>query len=123
MATVYVSAGEAVIADLIDGTSSTHLDSTNTYVEWGTGTTAAAKGDTDVETPGSEARVQCTASQPAADTNQWVGTITADGAMAVTEAGIFNHVSAGSLIIRSVFTVINVDTSDSIQFTFTLQQA
>jgi hypothetical protein len=123
MATVYVSAGEAVVADLIDGTSGTHLDSSNSHVEWGTGVTGAAKGDTDVETPGGEARVVATASQPAADTNQWVGTITAAGTLAITEAGLFNDLTAGSLIIRSVFAAINVDADDSIQFTFTLQQA
>lgn len=123
MATVYVSAGEAVVADLIDGTSSTHLDSTNSHIEWGTGTTGAAKGDTDVETPGSEARSQATASQPAADTNQWVATITADGTAAITEMGLFDHVSAGTLVIRSVFAAINVEANDSIQFTVTLQQA
>jgi hypothetical protein len=36
---------------------------------------------------------------------------------------LFNDLTAGSLIIRSVFAAINVDADDSIQFTFSLQQA
>ena len=123
MATVYVSAGEAVVVDLIDGTSGIHYDSTNSHIEQGTGTTAADKADTDIETPAGEARAQATASQAAADTNQWVATITATGSRAVTEAGLFNDATAGTLLIRSVFAAINVVTDDSIQFTFTLQQA
>lgn len=123
MATVYLSTGEAVVVDLVDGTSSTHLDSTNSHVGQGTGTTGAAKGDTGLETAASESRAQATASQSAADTNQWVATITADGTKAITEAVLFDASTAGNAIIRSVFAAINVDSGDSIQYTFTLQQA
>lgn len=123
MATVYTSAGEEAVVDLIDGTSATHLDNTNAHVAQGTGTNAAAKGDTALQIEASEARVAATTSQSAADTNQWVATITADGTKAITEAGLFNASTAGTLIIRSVFSAINVASGDSIQFTFTLQQA
>jgi len=123
MATVYTSAGEAVVADLIDGTSSTHLDATNGYIAQGTGAGAAAKGDTALTTEASEARVQVAIDQPAADTNRWIATIVADGTKAIIEAGLFDASTVGNLIIRSDFAAINVDASDSIQFTFTLQQA
>lgn len=123
MATVYTSVGEAVVADLIDGTSAVHLDGTNAYIGQGTGTNAAAKGDTGLQTPASEARVVATVSQPTADTNQWVATIVANGTKAITEAALFNASTGGTCIIRSVFAAINVDNGDSIQFTFTLQQA
>jgi hypothetical protein len=123
MATVYTSAGEAVVADLVDGTSSTHLDGTNAQIAQGTGTTEAAKGDTALETEASEDRVVATPSQPAADTNQWIATITADGTKAITEAGLFDAATSGNCIIRSVFAAINVVANDSIQFTFQLQQA
>lgn len=123
MATVYTSAGEAVVADLIDGTSSTHIDDTNGYIGWGTGTTGAAKGDTDLETASSESRSQVTSSQPAADTNQWVATIQSTQTQAITEAVLFDASTSGNAIIRSVFGAINVDNGDSVQFTFTLQQA
>jgi hypothetical protein len=123
MATVYTSVGEAVVVDLIDGTSSTHLDSTNSHIGFGTGTTGAAKGDTALETASSEDRTQATASQSAADTNQWVATITSTQTQAITEAVLFDASTSGNCIIRSVFSAINVDSDDAIQFTFTLQQA
>lgn len=122
MATVYTQAGEEVVVDLIDGTSGTHLDDTNAHVAQGTGTTTADKSDTALVTEASEARVTATTSQPAADQNQWVGTITADGTKTITEAGLFDASSAGNLIIRGDFAGISVDANDSIQFTFQLEQ-
>ncbi len=122
--TVYVTEGEAIVADLIDGTSSTHLDGTNSYIEWGIGTTDPVKGNSDIETTAPEARVLCTISQPAADTNQWVGTITSAAGATITEVCLFDHVSAasGNLVIRSVFGGVVLAASDAIEFTITLQQ-
>src|SRR3970040_924291 len=104
MATVYVSAGEVVVVDLIDGVSAVHLDATNAKIAWGTGGWTAAKGDTTLFTEASEARVVPTVSQPTADKNQWVGTLTADGAKTITNAGLFNSVSGATLIIHGDFT-------------------
>ena len=123
MATVYTSAGEAVVCDLIDGTSSTHLDNTNAHVGWGTGAGTAAKGDTTLFTEASETRVTATTSQSAADTNQWVATLTADGAKTITNAGLFNAVSAGSMIVKGDFTGIVLALGDKIEFTVSLQQS
>ena len=123
MATVYTSAGEAVVVDLIDGTSSTHLDNTNAHVGWGTGAGTAAKGDTTLFTEASETRVTATTSQSAADTNQWVATLTADGAKTITNAGLFNAVSAGSMIVKGDFTGIVLALGDKIEFTVSLQQS
>lgn len=122
MATVYTQAGEEHVVDLIDGTSSVHLDNTNAHVAMGTGVTAAAKGDTALVTESSEARVAATTSQPAADQNRWVATITADGTKTITEAGLFTASTAGILIIRGDFGGIAVDANDSIEFTFELEQ-
>ena len=69
MATVYTSAGEAIVVDLIDGTSSTHLDNTNGKIAWGTGAGTADKADTTLFTEATEARVAVTTSQPAGDKN------------------------------------------------------
>ncbi len=123
-ATIYVAEGEAIVADLIDGTSSTHLDGSNSYIEWGTGTTDAVKGNTDIETTLPESRVLCTISQPAADTNQWVGTITSAAGATVSEVCLFDHISAssGNLVIRSNFTGVVLAASDAIEFTITLEQ-
>ena len=122
MATVYTSAGEAKVVDLIDGTSSTHLDATNAKVAWGTGAGTAAKGDTTLFTEASEARVVPTVSQPLADKNQWVGTITADAGKTITNAGLFDAAAAGNLIVKGDFTGIVLALGDKIEFTISLEQ-
>jgi hypothetical protein len=48
------------------------------------------------------------------------GTVTAAGTLAITEAGLFDATTAGNLLIRSVFSAVNVVVSDSIAFTFGL---
>lgn len=123
MATVYTSAGEAKVVDLIDGTSATHLDSSNAWIAQGTGATTAAKGDTTLVTEASEARVNpSTVDQPTADKNRWIGTITADGTKTITEAGLFDADTSGNLIIRGDFAGIGVTSGDQIEFTFELEQ-
>src|SRR3990167_3963193 len=122
MATVYTSVGETVVVDLIDGTSSTHLDATNAKVAWGTGAGVAAKGDTTLFTEASETRVVPTVSQPTTDKNRWVGTITADGTKTITNAGLFDAASGGNLIIKGDFTGIALTAGDKIEFTIELEQ-
>jgi hypothetical protein len=122
MATVYTSAGEAVVADLIDGTSGTHLDNTNGKIAWGTGAGTAAKGDTTLFTEATEARVAVATSQPTADKNQWVATITADGVKTITNAGLFDAAAAGNLIVHGDFTGIVLAANDAIEFTISLEQ-
>lgn len=122
MATVYTAVGEGVVVDLVDGTSAVHLDATNAKIAWGTGAGTAAKGDTTLFTEASEARVAATVTQPAADTNQWVGTLTADGAKTITNAGLFDAATAGNLVIHGDFTGIALALNDQIEFTITLEQ-
>ncbi len=118
----YTSAGEANIVDLIDGSGGTVLSAANAKVAWGTGTTAPVKGDTTLETEASESRVAAAISQPSADINQWVATITADGTKSISEAGLLSAAAAGILIIRGTFTAIPVVLNDQIEFTITLEQ-
>ena len=122
MATVYTSAGEAIVVDLIDGTSSTHLDNTNGKIAWGTGAGTADKADTTLFTEATEARVAVTTSQPAGDKNQWVGTITADGAKTITNAGLFNSAAGATMIVKGDFTGIVLALGDKIEFTVSLEQ-
>ena len=122
MATIYTQAGEQVVCDLIDGTSAVHLDATNAKVAWGTGAGTAAKGDTTLFTEASEARVAAAISQPAADKNQWVATITADAAKTITNAGLFNAAAAGDLIIHGDFAGVALALGDKIEFTMSLEQ-
>lgn len=120
LATVYTSAGEAFTADIFDGTIDNN-GNTPFYIAWGTGTTGAAKGDTALETESAEARTLATKSQPSADINRFVGTIVATGTRAITEAGVLTASSSGTLIIRSVFSAINLVSGDSIAFTINLE--
>ena len=128
MATVYVDVGHQEIVDYINGvaTGPTDLGGSNAHVDWGTGTTGAAAGDTALETPAPEARSIAVATEitttTTGDTNQWVATITATATRVITEAGLFDSLTAGVLIIRSVFAAINLDSGDKIEFTITLQQ-
>lgn len=97
------------------------------HVGWGTGTTAAAATDTGLQTPQNPARASGTKTQQTTnttnDTYQVVATLTAGGALAITEAGLFNGAGTGSpptgadLYVRGVFTAINLALNDSIQFT------
>ena len=122
MATIYTSVGETVVVDLIDGVSAVHLDATNGKIAWGTGAGTAAKADTTLFTESAEARVAATVTQPTADKNQWVGTITSASAQTITNAGLLNAASAGNLIIHGDFTGIALASGDKIEFTISLEQ-
>ena len=117
MADIYTDAGEEITADIMDGTTSPPA---NWFVGWGTGAGTAAKADTTLFTEASEARVASTESQPAANQNRFVATITADGIKTITNAGVLSASSGGTLLLHSDFTSVVLAASDSIQFTFTL---
>ena len=124
MATVYTSAGEAKIVNIIDGTatSPTDLGTGNNFVAWGTGAGTAAKGDTTLFTESAESRVGGVVSQPSADINQWVATITSAGGQTITNAGLFDASSSGQLIVHGDFSNIVLATGDKIEFTISLEQ-
>lgn len=90
------------------------------YHDAGVGTTAEASGDTAIETTDGESRATGTQTESAANAYRSVGTISYTSTKAVTEHGLFNDVSAGTLMDRTVFSAINVVSGDSIQFTYTL---
>lgn len=117
MADIFTQAGEELVADALTPGGSAP---TNWYVAWGTGAGTAAKGDTTLFTEASESRVITTNTQPLADQNRFVGTITADGTKTITNAGIFNASTAGTMLLKSDFTGIPVVLNDQIEFTFTL---
>lgn len=92
------------------------------WVAWGTGATAEGVGNTALATEASEARVVGVLSQPAADTDRCVGTITANGAKTITECGRFNQLAVGgTMICRSLFTGIPMVLNDRIEFTQDVQ--
>jgi hypothetical protein len=102
--------------------------STFKYHECGTGTNAEAIGDTALQTPCTTAlnpdstRAVGTQDNGTAKTYVSVGTLSFDaaGPTAVTEHGLFNAASTGTLLDRTVFAAMNVYDGDSIEFTYTL---
>jgi hypothetical protein len=126
LATVFVNAGAAIVTNRM-----TQAGTAPKNIGWGTGTVAAAVGDTALgtevapttaggRTVGTESRTTIT---NANDNYQVVGTVTqtAAGPVAITEAGLFDAVSAGAMLIRSVFAAVNTSLNDSIAFTFGLK--
>ena len=93
------------------------------WIDWGTGTTAPAVGNTALETVKSdEARTVGVPSQATTtttnDTYKVVGTITcASSGAAITEVGLFDALTSGNLFLRGTFSAINLNVSDSIEFT------
>jgi hypothetical protein len=87
------------------------------YIAIGTGATAAAAGDTALQTE--VARGQGTLTQPDAFTDRSVYTFAAGiGTGNITEAGRLNAAAAGVLMGRQVFTAIPKTASDSLQITY-----
>jgi len=86
----------------------------------GVGTTAENVTDTAIETTDGESRATGTQTESAATAYRSVGTIAYTTTKAITEHGLFNDATAGTLMDRTVFTAVNVVNGDSISFTYTL---
>lgn len=116
-------AGKAGMASRLNGSGS---EAAFTYIAVGTGTTAAASGDTALQTEITDsglARVSATASRVTVDvTNdgaRLTTTFTVSGTKAVTESGVLNASSSGVLLARQVFSAINVVSGDTLAITWT----
>ena len=85
----------------------------------GTGSTAAAASDTALGTEA--ARQALTSTTVTANAVAYVASFGAGtGTGAITEAGILNANSGGSLLCRTVFSVVNKGASDSMTITWTV---
>lgn len=124
LATVFTNAGAAIVTNRI-----TQAGTSPKNIGWGIGTGGAAVGDTALgtesapttaggRTVGTESRTTVTVTN---DNYQVTGTVTAGSSLAITEAGLFDAVTAGNMLIRSVFSAVNVVSGDSIAFTFGLK--
>lgn len=112
-----VSTGTAYIASRMKDATATAM----THMELGTGTTAAANGDTTLGTLIASSRTALTTTTVSANTITYVATFNAGvGTGAVTEAGIFNASSAGTMLCRTVFPVVNKQSGDSMTVTWTV---
>jgi hypothetical protein len=107
------------VVDQLQSESSTFGDFK--YHDAGVGTTDPAVGDTGIETTDGESRATGSQTEGAsANIYKSVGTIAYTTSKAVTEHGLFNDASAGTLMDRSEFAAINVVNGDSIEFTYEL---
>ena len=91
------------------------------HMEVGTGTTAPAAGNTALETAIASSRVSLTSQTVSTNTVEYVGDFSAGtGTGAVTEAGIFNASSSGTMLCRTTFSVVNKGAADTLKITWTL---
>lgn len=91
------------------------------HMSVGTGTDAAAAGDSTLGAEISASRVSLDSTDVAANTITYVATFPAGtGTGAVTEAGIFNAGSSGAMLCRTVFPVVNKQAGDAMTVTWTV---
>ncbi len=123
MATVVTNSGKRVVTNRIKGAGTEPLN-----VGWGTGAGTAAAADTTLFTEalvtlaaGSTDHTAGTSTQQTttttSDTYQVIATRTATGAGTVTNAGLWDAASGGTLFLKGDFTGIGLASGDSIQFT------
>lgn len=91
------------------------------FVDCGTGTTAAAIGDTALQTPAGTARVSGTQSIPVAGTFRVVGTVSFTSSLSLTEFGLFSAATSGSMWDHRIYSPINVSNGDSVTYTYSCQ--
>lgn len=122
---------EETIENLVVNTGKYHIadqlsdqgEAAMSHMAVGTGTTAAAAGDTALETELDRNALDSTTQGAGADANKvtyvasWAA---ADATGAITEAGIFNAGAAGIMLCRSVFAVKNKGAGDTLTNTWVL---
>ena len=93
------------------------------HMALGSGSAAAAVGNTALGTELGSSRIALTTDGGTVSTNtvQYDATWSSShGAYAIQEAGIFNHASAGTMLARTVFAVINKGTDDTVTISWTI---
>lgn len=109
-----VSAGKAHIITRMVGTT----DGIMSHMGVGTGAISPAAGDTALGTA-LGARVALTSATPTSNVITYVASFPAGVASgAITEAGIFNALTAGTMLCRTTFPVVNKAAGDSIVITW-----
>lgn len=114
-----VNAGLAYIASRMTGTAQAVMS----HMGLGSGATAAAAGQTDL--------VSLLGAREAIDTTTLVGANlnqiqyvcgfeAGDATGAITEAGIFNAASGGTMLCRTTFAVVNKGADDTMTITWTI---
>jgi hypothetical protein len=113
-----VNSGLAYIASRIKDSTATAMS----HMGVGSGSVAAAAADTGLGTQLGRVALDSTTLVTTTATNdavQYVATFAAGtGTGAITEAGIFNAASAGTMLCRTVFAVINKGALDTLVITW-----
>ncbi len=117
---VFTDTGDAHVADQL---ASSQDESAMSHMAIGTGTTAALTSDTVLDTELDRNALTSFTQGAGANDNDiiYVGDWAAgDGTGTITEAGIFNDVSTGTMMTRQVFSAINKGAGDTLQITWTI---
>ncbi len=110
-----VTDGKGYVASRMKDASATAMS----HMAIGSGSTAAAAGNSSLGTE--LGRVALTSTAVSAAVVTYTATFAAGtGTGAVTEAGILNASSSGTLLCRTVFSVVNKGASDSMTITWTV---
>ena len=110
-----VTSGKDFIAERMKDATTSVMS----HMAIGTGSTAAAAGDTALCTEAG--RVSLTSTTVTANAVAYVATFGAGtGTGALTEAGLFNASSSGDMLCRTVFSVINKGAADTLGITWTV---
>lgn len=112
-----VNTGLAFIASRMKDTTATAMS----HMAVGSGTTSAAANQTALVTE--SARVSLTSTTVTANAVAYVATFPAGtpaSLTALTEAGIFNASSNGTMLCRTVFAAVNKDVGDTMSITWTV---
>ena len=110
-----VTAGKGYVASRMKDATASAMS----HMGIGTGSTAAATSNTAL---GSQS-VRVALSSTTVSSNEVTYTATfgaGSGTGAITEAGIFNASSSGTMLCRTVFSVVNKGASDSMTITWTV---
>jgi len=111
-----VTAGKEWVADRMSD-----ANTVMTHMAIGTGTTAAAAGDTALGTQLDRNALTTSGGTVSGATITYACTWAAgDGTGAITEAGIFDASTGGDMLARTVFSVVNKGSADSMTITWTI---
>ena len=109
-----VTDGKKWVADRMN-----NANTVMSHMAVGTGSTAAASGDTSLDSESD--RNALTSTTVTDNAVAYVATWAAgDATAALTEAGIFDASSGGDCLARTVFSVVNKGASDSLTITWTI---
>ena len=109
-----VTAGKNWVADRMN-----NANAVMSHMAVGTGTTAAAAGNTALVTETD--RNALTSTTVTDNAVAYVATWAAgDATAALTEAGLFDAASSGDMLARTVFSVVNKGAADSMTITWTI---